>query len=107
MATVDENYIKLKKKWYSRYHEFVYVDTENHLADDIFVTNKIPVKFKGDYKHDDQKYIIVYCKVKSKYLDEFTNSLGKLKNKMIHNGFTDYEVFCKNLSEKIYQDCLN
>lgn len=107
MATVSENYIKLKKKWYSRYHEFVYVDTENHLADDVFVTNKIPVKFKGDYKHDDKKYIIVYCKVKSKYLDEFTNSLGQLKNKMIHNGFKDYEVFCKNLSEKIYQDCLN
>lgn len=107
MVTFKDNYIELKKKWYSRYNEFVYIDVDDHLADDIFVKNKIPVKFKGDYKHDDKKYIIVYCKVKSKYLDEFTNSLGKLKNKMIHNGFTDYEVFCKNLSEKIYQDCLN
>ncbi len=107
MLTFNENYIKLKKKWYSRYNEFIYIDVNGHWADDIFVKNKIPVKFKGDYKHDDEKYVIVYCKVKSKYIDEFLNSLGELKNKMLHNGFTDYEVFCENLLEKIRQDCLN
>ena len=107
MTTVDENYIKLKKKWYSRYHEFVYVDTENYLADDIFATNKIPVKFKGDYKHDDKKYVLVHCKVKPKYIDEFLNSLGELKNEMFHNGFADYDMFCKNMLDRIRQDCLN
>lgn len=107
MATVDENYIKLKKKWYSRYHEFVYVDTKNYLADDIFATNKIPVKFKGDYKHDDKKYVLVHCKVKPKYIDEFLNSLGELKNEMLHNGFADYDMFCKNMLDRIRQDCLN
>ena len=107
MATVDENYIKLKKKWYSRYHEFLYVDTENYLADDIFATNKIPVKFKGDYKHDDKKYDLVHCKVKPKYIDEFLNSLGELKNEMFHNGFADYDMFCKNMLDRIRQDCLN
>lgn len=55
MLTFDDNYIKLKKKWYSIYNEFVYIDVDDHLADDIFVKNKIPVKFKGDYKHDDKK----------------------------------------------------
>lgn len=49
----------------------------------------------------------MYCKVKPKYIDEFLNSLGELKNKMLHNGFTDYETFCKNLLEKIRQGCLN
>ena len=107
MATVDENYIKLKKKWYSRYHEFVYVDTENYLADDIFATNKIPVKFKGDYKHDDKKYVLVHCKVKPKYIDEFLNSLVELKNEMFRNGFADYDMFCKNMLDRIRQDCLN
>lgn len=107
MLTFRDNYIKLKKKWYSRYNEFIYIDVNGHWADDIFVKNRIPVKFKGDYKHDDKKYVLVYCKVKPKYIDEFLNSLGELKNKMLHNGFTDYETFCKNLLEKICQDCLN
>lgn len=107
MLTFDDNYIKLKKKWYSIYNEFVYIDVDDHLADDIFVKNKIPVKFKGDYKHDDKKYVLVYCKVKPKYIVEFLNSLGELKNKMLHNGFTDYETFCKNVLEKIRQGCLN
>ena len=107
MLTFDNNYIKLKKKWYSRWNEFFYIDIQDYLADDIFVKNKIPVRFKGDYKHDGEKYVIVYCKVKSKYIDEFLNSLGELKNKMLHNGFTDYETFCKNLLEKTRQGCLN
>lgn len=107
MVTFKDNYIELKKKWYSRYNEFVYIDVDDHLADDIFVKNKIPVKFKGDYKHDDKKYVLVYCKVKPKYIDEFLNSLGELKNEMFHNGFADYDMFCKNMLDRIRQDCLN
>jgi hypothetical protein len=107
MVTFKDNYIELKKKWYSRYNEFVYIDVDDHLADDIFVKNKIPVKFRGDYKHDDKKYVLVYCKVKPKYIDEFLNSLGELKNEMFHNGFADYDMFCKNMLDRIRQDCLN
>ena len=97
MTAYVDNYIKLKKKWYSRYNEFLYVDVEEHLADDVFVKNKIPVKFTGDYKHDDEKYILVYCKVMPKYTEEFSNSLLKLKSKMYLNGYTDYESFCEKV----------
>lgn len=71
------NYICLTSSKLSRYKQYMYVDCKNYLADDLFIKNKITVKFEGDFTKDDSDYIFVYCKVKKKIM---INSLRLLEN---------------------------
>ena len=95
------NYICLTSSKLSRYKQYMYVDCKNYLADDLFIKNKITVKFEGDFTKDDSDYIFVYCKVKKKDHDKFIETLGELKNKMLIMGYSDYESFCKKQINKI------
>ena len=63
---MSDNYLQLKSNRFSRYNNFVYIDTTGFLADRIFIENKVRVKFCGDYKHREKNYVIVICKVKEK-----------------------------------------
>ncbi len=95
------NYIYLKSSNFSKYRRYIYVDCKNYLADDLFIKNKITVKFEGDFTKDDSDYIFVYCKVKKKDHDKFIETLGELKNKMLIIGYSDYESFCEKQINKI------
>ena len=95
------NYICLTSSKLSRYKQYMYVDCKNYLADDLFIKNKITVKFEGDFKKDNADYIFVYCKVKKKDHDKFIKTLGELKNKMLIMGHSDYESFCEKQINKI------
>ena len=90
-----DNYLQLKSNRFSRYNNFVYIDTTGFLADRIFIENKVRVKFCGDYKHREKNYVIVICKVKEKDVPMFLQALKELKNRAILMGNTDYESFCK------------
>lgn len=89
------NYICLTSSKLSIYKQYMYIDCKNYLADDLFIKNKITVKFEGDFTKDDSDYIFVYCKVKKKDHDKFIETLGELKNKMLIMGYSDYESFCE------------
>ena len=89
------NYLQLKSNRFSRYNNFVYIDTTGFLADRIFIENKVRVKFCGDYKHREKNYVVVICKVKEKDVPMFLQALKELKNRAILMGNTDYETFCK------------
>ena len=95
------NYIYLKSSNFSKYRRYMYVDCKNYLADDLFIKNKITVKFEGDFTKDDSDYIFVYCKVKKKDHDKFIKTLGELKNKMLIIGYSDYESFCEKQINKV------
>lgn len=95
------NYICLTSSKLSRYKQYMYVDCKNYLADDLFIKNKITVKFEGDFTKDDSDYIFVYCKVKKKDHDKFIKTLGELKNKMLIMGYSDYKSFCEKQINKI------
>lgn len=95
------NYICLTSSKLSRYKQYMYVDCKNYLADDLFIKNKITVKFEGDFTKDDSDYILVYCKVKKKDHDKFVETLGELKNKMLIMEYSDYESFCEKQINKI------
>lgn len=95
------NYICLTSSKLLRYKQYMYVDCKNYLADDLFIKNKITVKFEGDFTKDDSDYIFVYCKVKKKDHDKFIKTLGELKNKMLIMGYSDYELFCEKQINKI------
>lgn len=95
------NYICLTSSKLSIYKQYMYIDCKNYLADDLFIKNKITVKFEGDFTKDDSDYIFVYCKVKKKDHDKFIETLGELKNKMLIMGYSDYESFCEKQINKI------
>lgn len=95
------NYICLTSSNLSKYMRYMYVDCRNYLADDLFIKNKITVKFEGDFTKEDSDYIFVYCKVKKKDHDKFIETLGELKNKMLIMGYSDYESFCEKQINKI------
>lgn len=92
---MSNNYLQLKSNRFSRYNNFVYIDTTGFLADRIFAQNEIKVKFCGDYFHKEKKYVVVMCKVKKKDASVFLQSMTELKNRAILMGNTDYESFCK------------
>lgn len=92
---MSNNYLQLKSNRFSRYNNFVYIDTTGFLADRIFAQNEIKVKFCGDYFHREKKYVVVMCKVKKKDALVFLQSMEELENRAILMGNTDYESFCK------------
>ena len=92
---MSNNYLQLKSNRFSRYNNFVYIDTTGFLADRIFIENKVRVKFCGDYKHKEKNYVVVICKVKKKDVSVFLRSMAELANRAIVIWNTDYESFCK------------
>ena len=101
---MSNNYLQLKSNRFSRYNNFVYIDTTGFLADRIFAQNEIKVKFCGDYFHKEKKYVVVMCKVKKKDASVFLQSMAELKNRAILMGNTDYESFCKEHFERFISD---
>lgn len=101
---MSNNYLQLKSNRFSRYNNFVYIDTMGFLADRIFIENKVRVKFCGDYKHREKNYVVVFCKVKKKDVPMFLQALKELKNRAILMGNTDYETFCKEQFERFILD---
>lgn len=101
---MSNNYLQLKSNRFSRYNNFVYIDTTGFLADRIFAQNEIRVKFCEDYFRKEKKYVVVMCKVKKKDVSVFLQSMAELKNRAILMGNTDYESFCKEQFEKFISD---
>lgn len=101
---MSNNYLQLKSNRFSRYNNFVYIDTTGFLADRIFAQNEIRVKFCGDYFHKEKKYVVAMCKVKKKDMPVFLQSMAELANRAIIMGNTDYESFCKEHFERFISD---
>ena len=101
---MSNNYLQLKSNRFSRYNNFVYIDTTGFLADRIFAQNEIRVKFCEDYFRKEKKYVVVMCKVKKKDTPVFLQSMAELKNRAILIENTDYESFCKEHFERFILD---
>lgn len=97
-----KNYIKLRKASLFYYH-YIFADTEDYLADQMFIQNEVRVHFGKEYKNPDSKYIFICCKVKKSDNDRFLQSLDNLSKKMIFMGNTDYEIFCENMQNNIFK----
>ena len=89
------NYIYLRSSNLSSRKKYMYIDCKNYLADDLFIKNKITVKFESIFTKDDSDYVFVYCKVKKNDQNKFIKTLGELKSKMLIMGYSDYESFCQ------------
>lgn len=86
------NFVELES---SIFHDnFLYFDIIDCYADEIFIKNRVKVKFRAKLASDEYSYIAVVCKVRRKFRESFLNSLKELERKMLICGFTDYSDFC-------------
>ena len=80
---------------------YAYVDHSSYLADQLFVQNKITMKFKGEMVKDGSAYCIVFCKVLKRDVARFEEALERLKDKMLLLGHKDYPAACGEIAKMI------
>ena len=80
---------------------YAYVDHSSYLADQLFIQNKVTMKFKGEMTREGSPYCIIFCKVLKKDVERFEEALGKLKDKMLLLGHRDYSETCGEIERMI------
>ena len=87
------NYMKLKK--FSLFFSYyVFLDTERHLADQLFIHHKVKVYFKEEFAKKGSPYRLIYCKIRKKEEQPFIAALGEMDKKTLLLGYTEYEEYC-------------
>lgn len=94
------NYFDLKKFSLNKKY-FAFVDTDQHLADLLFIKHKVRVNFGQEYAMPDTPYRVIMCSITKKDISGFLAALKELENKMILMGHVDYSEFCTDLKEKM------
>ena len=85
---------------------YAYVDNGSYIADQLFMQNKVRVRFKGEMRRKDSQYCIIFCKVLKQDVKRFEESLERLKDKMLVLGHKDYQDECAEI-EKIIEEGMN
>ena len=84
-------YLKIRKPSL-RYDYFLFFDTPEYLADQLFIKQKVRVWFKQEYAKEGSPFLAIFCRVKKKDSAKFLAALDALKNKMILCGYPEYEA---------------
>lgn len=84
-------YIKLRKLSL-RYNYFLFFDTAEHLADQLFIKQMIQVWFDMEREKKGSPFRVILCHVKKKDTTKFLAALDALKDKMILCGYPEYEA---------------
>ena len=83
------------------YDKYIFFDTAEHLADQVFVQHMLRIRFKGDYQKEGEKYRLILCKVPKKGRTEFAECMKDLVRKMLLLGNTDYCEFCEQIQNQV------
>lgn len=83
------------------YRSYAFVDCDEYYADQIFIDNKIKVKFGKEFKDSKSAYRMIFCKVRKRDEEKFLEAISELRNKMILMGYTDYEEQCQNICKRL------
>ena len=76
---------------------YIYVDSKQYLADDIFIKNNIKVKFEKELKYSDSDYKIMLVSVSNRKDYLFVKAMCELEEKMLNKGFDNYEEICNEV----------
>lgn len=88
-----------------RFSFYAIIDTEEHLADQLFIREQVRVWFGHEFVRSDSPYRIIFCKCRKRDVKAFERALEALPGKMLLCGYEDYMTCCKNLKRKIEQMC--
>lgn len=81
------------------YFHYAFVDTKEHLADQLFVKHKVRVYFDGEYAKEGTVYRIIVCRIRKAHAKRFLRALSELPDKMLLLGNKDYVNFCEHMME--------
>ena len=95
-----KNYIRIKTRLF-RKQMYAYIDTSEYLADRLFAEQKLAVRYKAEFEKEGTEYMVVCCIIRKKDEEKFLQALGKMEDKMLLMGHTDYMEFCKDLLGKM------
>lgn len=76
------NYVKIERKSLL-YNYYAYIDTEDFLADSIFIQEKLRVFFGKTGRKQDSQYVVVLCKVWKWDAEKFVRAMGIFYNKLL------------------------
>ena len=84
-------YLKIRKPSL-RYDYFLFFDTPEYLADQLFIKQIVRVWFDQEYAKEGAPFLAILCHVKKKDSAKFLAALDALKNKMILCYYPEYEA---------------
>lgn len=86
-----KNYIHLGRSPLSSYEHYVFLDTDEYLAESLFRRHMVRLTVEGILERDNEKYRLMSVKVLKKDELRFLQSMEELKGKMLLFGHLDYE----------------
>lgn len=98
-----KNYVELYNRFAWR-KSFMYVDTEDYNADQLFIQHKVRVRFKCEYGKKKCNYIMIFASCRKSDWDKAKAALEELPNKMLIMGHNDYEDYCEGLIHNIEEE---
>lgn len=84
-------YLKIRKPSL-RYDYFLFFDTPEYLANQLFIKQMVRVWFDQEYAKEGSPFLEILCHVKKKDSAKFFAALDALKNKMILCGYPEYKA---------------
>ena len=94
------NYIKLGKNSLSGWEHYVFLDTEEILAESLMNRHMVRREIEGVFAMDNEQYNMISIKVWKKDELRFLQSMEELKGKMLLFGHMDYESRGGEMMEK-------
>ena len=95
------NYYQLLHKFSLFNTYFAFLDTEDYLADGLFIKHQVRVYFGDEFVDPGNPYRIIFCHVRKWDKERFCAAMRELPNKMLLCGNTDYLSACVNIWERM------
>lgn len=84
--------------------EFMYFDTPDYKADEIFLEKRLYPRFFEEMGRDDSPYVLVRCRVKRRDKHKFIRAMDALGRKMLLTGYPDYLKDTKRIWDELLND---
>lgn len=94
-------YYQHLKKFSPLHTHFAFLDTEDYLADRLFIKNQVRVYFGDEYVTPGSPYRIIFCHVRKQDEKRFHAAMRELPNKMLLCGNVDYLDACSHIWGKL------
>lgn len=95
------NYYQLLRRFSLFNTYFAFLDTEDYLADGLFIKHQVRVYFGDEFVNPDIPYRIIFCHVRKWDKERFCAAMSELPAKMLLCGNVDYLSVCADLWEKM------
>ena len=96
-----KNYIKLGKSYLSSWDHYVFLDTDDILAESLMNRHMVRREIEGILGRDNEEYRMISVKVWKKDELRFLQSMEELKGKMLLFGHLDYQSRGGDLVEEV------